>query len=263
MSYEQWQEERRAYVTSPTGNLALVDYQPVTETPAEVRGLPATVARPDAAAGVQLTAAAADEVKVDGEVVDGTVDVPRLRPDGTPIIGWGQYSIDVFSLDGADYELRIYDSLAPNLANFDHIEYYPEDQALAVQGTYRAHEAPEQVAWSFTRSSDSGHNKQVPGIIDVTVGDQPYELLAFLDGPMLVLVFADGTTGAESYAPGRFLRLPKPEGTSTVTVDFNRSFIPPCGFSDFYSCPIPPPQNRIAAPVRAGEQKVHWKQPRY
>lgn len=262
MTYEEWQRERRAYVTSATGNLALVDYQPVTAEPAEVRGLPATVARADGE-GAMLTASAADGVRVDGEVVDGTVFVHRLRPDGTPLVSWDRYSVDVFSLDGTDYELRIYDSLAPNLANFDHIEYYPEDPALAVQATYRAHERPEQVAWDFTRSSDSGHGKQVPGILEITVGGRTYELLAFLDGPMLVLVFADGTTGAESYAPGRFLRMPRPEGPGDVTVDFNRSFIPPCGFSDFYSCPIPPPQNRIEAPIRAGEKKVHWKRPRH
>lgn len=262
MSYEQWQAQRRAAVTAATGNLALVSYQPVKSQPAPIEGLPATVALSADGDGVLVTADAADAVRVDSELVEGSVFVGRLRPDGTPIVTWDRYSIDVFSLDGSDYELRIYDAQAPNLENFDGIEYYDEDPTLAISGTFRPQESPELVQWDFTRSSDSGHHKKVPGVIDVTIDGKAYELMAFLDGSALVLVYADATTGAESYAPGKFLRMPMPEG-SEVTVDFNRSFIPPCGFSDFYSCPIPPPQNRIEAPIRAGEKSVTWKRPRH
>lgn len=264
MTYEQWQQERRTALTSPTGNLALVDYQPVRKPePQPVNDIPAYVATSAEGGGVLLTAAARDGVRMDGQVVDGRVFVPGLRPDGTPVVSWDRYSFDVFSLDGTDYELRIYDAQASNLANFDHVEYYPEDPGLAIEATYRAHEAPERVAWDFTRTSDAGHRKQVPGIVDITVGGETYELLVFLDGPMLVLCFADGTTGTESYAPGRFLRMPRPDATGSVVVDFNRAFIPPCGFSDYYSCPLPPRQNRLEAPIRAGEKTVHWKRPRY
>lgn len=74
-----------------------------------------------------------------------------------------------------------------------------------------------------------------------------------------MLVFADGTTGDETYAPGRFLRLPDPSPDGEIEVDFNYAIVPPCGFSDYYSCPIPPPQNRIVVPVTAGEKKAIWK----
>ncbi|PWJ42455.1 Protein of unknown function [Quadrisphaera granulorum] len=83
------------------------------------------------------------------------------------------------------------------------------------------------------------------------------DLVAFLDGDALVFVFADGTTGIKAYAPGRFLRLDRPSGSEAV-LDLNRAFILPCGFSDWYSCPLPPPENRIEAHVRAGERRVLW-----
>lgn len=106
---------------------------------------------------------------------------------------------------------------------------------------------------------DSGRPKSVPGVVAVTLPDgSTTELTAFKDGAELVLVFADGTTGAEWYAPGRFLRIPASDGDADVIVDFNHAFIPPCGFSDFYSCPLPPPENRMTIPVRAGERRAMW-----
>jgi uncharacterized protein len=260
VTYAEWQSERRSGLMSPTGNLALVAYQPVTgREPEPILELPASVSLPEAGEGVLITAAAGSGVSAGGRIIDGTVFVNRLQPDGTPIVRWGRYSLDVFSLDGTDYELRIYDSRAPNLAGFDHVEYYAEDPQLVVRGSYHAYPELKQVPWDFTRASDSGHTKHVPGIIDVVIEGRQYPLLAFHDGAMLVLVFSDGTTGAESYAPGRFLRLAAPGSTSAVTLDFNRAFIPPCGFSDYYSCPIPPAQNRIAAPIRGGEKRVRWR----
>lgn len=246
-------------MTAPAGNLALIDYQPVTSAePTEIRGIPATVALIDSFDGVRIDAEPAAGVAIDGRPVDGPTNVARLRPDGTPLITHGTLTVDVFSLDGNDYELRIYDANATNRSRFAGIDVWDEDQRWRLTGHFDAYTAPEQVPWPFTRAIDSGHTKSVPGTLNLTVGDVDYELLTFLDGPALVLVFADGTTGTESYAPGRFLRIPAPDEHGTVEVDLNRAFIPPCGFSDFYSCPLPPASNRIAVPVRAGEKKVLW-----
>lgn len=256
LEYERWREWRHAYVTSPTGNLALVGYQPVTTEPMAVEGMPVTVRPADD--GVCASATGADDVDVDGVRLDGETYVDRLRGDGTPIVSCGSRAFDVFSLDGTDYELRLYDCAADTLSRFANIDAYPYNPEYVLDGRFRAYDQTTDVAWDFTRSSDAGHAKRVPGEVEVELDDKTYGLLAFLDGPALVLVFADGTTGPESYAPGRFLRLPLPDDQGRVTVDFNRSIIPPCGFSTSYSCPLPPPQNRVDAPVRAGERRVVW-----
>lgn len=262
-----WRAERTAYVTSPTGNLALVAYQPVTcadPVPIE-EGIPATVALvadQDGREGVLVSATAEAGVTVDGTPVAGPTFVERLRADGTPIVRWGTKSFGVFSLDGSDVELRIYDSASEGLADFEEIECYPPDPKLVLPATYERYAETGDVPWDFTRSTDSGHLKKVPGVVRVSVDGVAYELLAFADSGLLVIVFADGTTGSESYAPGRFLKLPLPDAGGALTLDFNRAFIPPCGFSDFYSCPVPPPQNRIAAPIRAGEKRVRFRSDR-
>ncbi|GEK80309.1 DUF1684 domain-containing protein [Agrococcus baldri] len=71
--------------------------------------------------------------------------------------------------------------------------------------------------------------------------------------PALAVVFSDTTSGIEA-SPFRFLRLPLPDASGVVTIDWNRAFLPPCTFSDHYVCPMPSPENRLPVAVRAGER---------
>ena len=61
--------------------------------------------------------------------------------------------------------------------------------------------------------------------------------------------------GHESYAAGRYLYTPAPAADGTVEVDFNRAYNPPCVFTDYATCPLPPPENRLDLAVTAGEKK--------
>lgn len=264
LEWQRWRDERLQALVGVPGNLALVAYQGVGVDDESVEFMPGITARREGDdQGVIINAAADVGALIDGVAVPGEAFLARLRPEGTPLLRVGRYWADAFSLDGADFELRIYDEQADNLDNFAGIDCYDYDPRLVVPGRFAQFESTSKVAWAFTRSTDTGHTKQVPGELVVTLDGTDYALQAFLDGPALVLVFADATTGAESYAPGRFLRMPRPANDEAIDVDFNRTFIPPCGFSDFYSCPIPPATNRLPLPIRAGEKRVVWKRPRY
>ena len=259
--WERWRAGREASVRTVPGNLALVSYQPLTAHDAPVDVL---AGGPAAGALVRRSARGARFVlpegvaHLDGRPVSGEVDVALLGADGAPVLRLGRYAVDVFSLDGTDAELRVYDERAPALERFAGIDAYPYDPAWVLPARWSPAPSVSAVPWGFSRAADTGHAKKVPGTLAVEVDGQHLDLVAFLDGEALVLVFADGTTGAESYAPGRFLRLDRPVG-SEVELDLNRAFVPPCGFSDWYSCPLPPAENRIAAPVRAGERRVLWR----
>lgn len=262
--WDEWRASRMAAVRAVPGNLALVAYQPVAASAAPVYGISgATVRRAQGRAGVLLTASPDLGITVDSVPVDGEVFVGRTEPNTPNFIHYGRLWIDVFSLDDTDYELRIYDERAENLANFEDIEVYEFDPEARFTGWFESFGSVEQVPWDFTRIADSGHTKKVPGTIVAEIGGAERHLSVFLDGEDLVLVFADGTTGVESYAPGRFLRMPAPTSDGQVVVDFNWAFIPPCGFSDSYSCPMPHAQNRLDTPIRAGEKRVLWKRPRH
>ncbi|GAA1726461.1 DUF1684 domain-containing protein [Microbacterium paludicola] len=260
-AHDAWREVRLQQVSGPAGNIALVDYQRVGEAPEQVRGLPATVHRVEGEQGVRVRALGELElVTADGaQAVAGEAFVPRLGADGLPLLRAGGITVDVFSLDGTGYELRIYDAHAPALADFEGIETAQYDPAWLVPAVFEAHESVQQVPWGFTRESDTGHTKAVPGTVHAEIGGTPYAFSVFADGPALVLVFADATTGVDSYAPGRFLRLDPVASGERLTLDFNRAIVPPCGFSDFYSCPIPPAENRVGVAVRAGELRARWR----
>ena len=70
-----------------------------------------------------------------------------------------------------------------------------------------------------------------------------------------MIVFSDATSGPVSYSVGRFLMVaPNPDGT--ITLDFNRAYLPPCAFSYNFNCPMPPAENRFPFAVEAGEKNV-------
>jgi uncharacterized protein (DUF1684 family) len=121
----------------------------------------------------------------------------------------------------------------------------------------------------FEHIRDNGGSRElvVPGDITFSRDGVDYRLNAFDDGGVLLLVFGDQTNGAAdsdggTYASGRFLFVERPnngdgfDSAGRVILDFNKAFVPPCGFSDQYNCPLPPKQNRFAGPVLAGERAV-------
>ena len=69
------------------------------------------------------------------------------------------------------------------------------------------------------------------------------------------VIFRDRTAGDSTYPAGRFLYVAKPDANGRVVVDFNRAYTPPCAFTPFATCPLPPRQNWLPLAVRAGEQK--------
>lgn len=73
----------------------------------------------------------------------------------------------------------------------------------------------------------------------------------------LFLAFGDETSARETYGAGRYLDVTKTPGSSTIILDFNQAYNPYCAYSNSYSCPLPPRENILAIPVRAGEKSYH------
>ena len=77
---------------------------------------------------------------------------------------------------------------------------------------------------------------------------------AIAEGEGLLFVFRDATAGDTTYRPSRFLFVEKVPTGETFTLDFNKAYNPPCAFSDFTTCPLPPPQNVMKIRIEAGEK---------
>ncbi len=111
-----------------------------------------------------------------------------------------------------------------------------------------------RVAFEHLRGQRRHPGTRVPGDITLAVDGRDYTLSAFDDDGTLLLVFGDPTNGVSTYGAGRFLFVQRTQDEHRVLLDFNRAFVPPCGFSDQYNCPMPPRQNRFHLPIEAGEK---------
>jgi uncharacterized protein (DUF1684 family) len=108
---------------------------------------------------------------------------------------------------------------------------------------------------------DAAGGKQTlksPGTLTFTLGGKAQRLQPVLDGEDegdQLVVFRDATSGRETYGGGRFVRARRqPDGT--FVIDFNRAYAPPCAFTPYATCPLPPAQNRLRVAIPAGERSL-------
>jgi len=249
---------RELAVVQPLGSLALVNTQ-LVERPQEVWMASGTWApREDGGSGLVVTAVAADGVRVDGELVDGTV-VVRGKDDPAPSgvdFGGGRRGA-VVSQDSGGYALRVWDADSEGIRRFGSIDAFPYDPEWIVTAIWSENPAGTTLGFEHLKDDEEtpARDEVIPGSIRFTRDGVDYDLAAFKAGRALQLVFADATSGDTTYSVGRFLFVaPNPDGT--ITLDFNRAILPPCAFSYAFNCPLPPKQNRFPFPVEAGEKNV-------
>ena len=93
------------------------------------------------------------------------------------------------------------------------------------------------------------------GKLQFTYQGKPYSLDVIDEGEeQLFITFGDATSGATTYGAGRFIYIGKPDAKGNTFIDFNQAFNPPCAFTKFATCLLPPPQNRLPFAITAGEK---------
>lgn len=192
---------------------------------------------------------------LDGQPLTGKAE---LTPDsrGMPsVVGFegGRASFVVIER-GGKLALRVRDAEAPTRTQFTGIDYFPIDTAFRFTATFTPHEAGRTI--DIVNILGMVEPMMNPGTVSFTVGETTHTLEAVDEGDgRLFLIFADRTSGKESYAAARFLYA-DPAGTDGTTVlDFNKAYNPPCAFNAYSTCPMPPPENRLDLAVTAGEKK--------
>ena len=248
-----YHSRREQSVVQPKGSLALVNTQWV-DSEQTIWGVTGTWA--PASGGLLVTAAASDNITVDGELVDGSVLV-RGKDDPNPseIVFSDTVTGFVIAGDEGNYALRVWDSNSEGIQEFGSIDAYPYNPEWVITATFT--ENPAGTTMGFEHLKDNGKTKDqvIPGEITFSKDGVDYNLAAFKSGRALQLVYADATSGVDTYSVGRFLFLaPNPDGT--ITLDFNLAVLPPCAFSYNFNCPMPPKQNRFSVPIEAGEKNV-------
>jgi uncharacterized protein (DUF1684 family) len=147
--------------------------------------------------------------------------------------------------------VRLWDPQAPARRQFRGLRWYPVDPQYRVMARYVRYAKPRTLA--IRNILGDTNPVKSSGYVRFTLGGKAHRLQAEDEGPMLFINFQDATSGRTTYGAGRFLYAPKPSG-DYVMLDFNLAVNPPCNYTDFATCPLPPPGNRLALPVEAGEK---------
>jgi len=149
------------------------------------------------------------------------------------------------------FGIRIKDSNNPERLNFRGLEYFPWNEKWTFEAKFEPYLPPKILPIKNVFDMDAPEVS--PGALVFQFEGQEYRLDTIDETTELFIPFKDLTNGKETYGM-RFLETPLPVN-NRVLVDFNRSYNPPCCFTDFATCPVPHKQNILPIPIHAGELK--------
>ena len=177
-----------------------------------------------------------------------------LKTDVTP-----QYDrltlgrVKFFVIEREDrFGVRVKDNDSEARRKFTGLRWYPVDPSWKVKAKFTP--SPHDVF--FDTEVGVKEKDQSPGYVTFTRGGKEFKMEPVTEDDHLWFVFRDQTSGKTTYAASRFLYVPVPKD-GFVEIDFNKAENPPCVFTDYATCPLPTPQNRLQLAVTAGEQMYY------
>lgn len=264
-SIETWRAARVARLTTPDGWLTLIGRHLLApgantigtaqDNSIKLAAGPPYLATVTLAADRKITLQPAPSalLEVDGAPTHGPAELVVESEKPTKVT-FGTASFYVMRR-GEGLYLRVRDSEAAGRAHFTGLDYFPIDPAWRIEAAWVPFNPVKQV--SITNMIGVTEPAPVPGKAVFTYQGHTVELLPIDEGgDDLFFVLTDLTAGEETYEASRFLYAPKPKpGETKVILDFNRMQNPPCAFTAFATCPLPPKENRMPFRVTAGEMK--------
>lgn len=242
-SIRAWQHDRDAGLRSPDGWLTLVGLDWLKPGDNTIEGF--------------------GTLRLEGERVVFTslhgraAPVPLSYDDEHPdVVRSGRSSFYVIKR-GGKLGVRIKDSNSASLKNFKGMQYFPIDPAFHFANA-RLISEPKKIpilnVVGQTELEDS------PGVVEFSYQGKSYQLRPIYEGKTLYFLFKDSTNKTETYQAGRMLNTPLPVD-GKVDLDFNRAYNPPCTFTPYATCPLPPKQNQLPFAVNAGEKRYRQGHP--
>ncbi|HLN81111.1 MAG TPA: DUF1684 domain-containing protein [Thermoanaerobaculia bacterium] len=263
---EKWRADRVGRLTADDGWLSVVGLSWLEEgenslgsAPSNRIVLPAGSA-PErlgtvrlASGKAMLTVGPGATVTHDGKPVK-TIDLAS-DADGEPtVLRHGTLTFYVIRR-GDRLGMRVKDSAAAARKSFHGIDGYPIDPTWRLPARFVAYQPKKSIPIPNVLGNVT--QEPSPGAVVFSIRGKEYRLDAVEEAGEedLFLIFGDRTNGTETYGAGRFLYAPKPDADGKTVVDFNRAYNPPCAFTAYATCPLPPPQNRLPIAVTAGEKR--------
>ncbi len=151
------------------------------------------------------------------------------------------------------YGIRARDLNSDLVKNFKGIERFPVDESWNIKARFEPYNPPKEIAVPNVLGQIS--KEKSPGAVVFERNGKTYKIDAVDEGgDKLFLIIADETSGEETYGGGRFMYVDKPDSNGNINLDFNKAYNPPCVFTKFATCPLPPEQNYLKLRIEAGEK---------
>jgi uncharacterized protein (DUF1684 family) len=190
------------------------------------------------------------DIKLNGETINNI----EMKQDisGNPTI------LEVGSLRwfiikrGDKYGIRLRDLEAELLKTFEGIDRFPIDSLWKIKAQFQKYDPPKKIM--IPTILGTVEESFSPGKLTFSIDNKEFSLEPTSAGQGLFVVFADLTSGEETYGAGRFLYIDGPDTNNNVVLDFNKAYNPPCAFTKYATCPLPPEGNKLKIRVTAGEK---------
>lgn len=214
---------------------------------------------------IYFTPAKDASISVDGTPLNHEVAlVPEGHGGGTQLVYDGGKGKITLIKRSDRLALRVRHADAPTRLHFAGVDFYPADQAWVVKARYHAN--PPGTTLPIANIIGDVNDTPNPGYVEFEKDGRTWRLQALGDpGKSLNFIFRDGTSGKTTYPNARFLRTGPVAPDGTVLIDFNRAYNPPCAYTAYATCPLPPKENYFVSKdangqiarlaVEAGEKK--------
>jgi uncharacterized protein len=196
---------------------------------------------------------------LDDQPLKGRVELKDDSSGSPSVLGFdeGKGKLTVIERAG-NRALRVKHADATTRTQFKGLEYWLANRDWRIEATF----VPNAPGTTLPIATIIGttENMPNPGALEFQHDGKAYRIEALDEGePTLSLIIADRTSGHETYGAGRYLNVPRPDAKGKVVIDFNHAYNPPCAFTPFATCPLPPNQNRLDLAITAGEKRYGVK----
>lgn len=193
------------------------------------------------------------ETKADAAIFNENAKVEKLKifPAEKPVV-LKHNTLRWFVIKrGERFAIRLRDLESPFLKEFQGIENYKIDPKWKLKAKFVPTEGKKIAILDITGQTSQ---QDSPGVLVFTIAGKEYKLDALAEGEEFFVIFGDKTNKKETYGAGRFVYTAKPNADGFTYLDFNKAYNPPCAFTPYATCPLPPKQNLLPIEIKAGEK---------
>jgi uncharacterized protein (DUF1684 family) len=203
----------------------------------------------------KVTLAPDPELAIDKKPVAAPVELHNDTED-TPytVVRYGAISFFIHKV-GDHFGVRVKDPNSERRKNFKGIDFFPTDPKYRVETRFEPYSPPKHIP--MPNVSGITTDEVSPGALVFTLDGKEFRIDPILEQGTkdYFIIIKDATSGHETYGAARYLYASPPDASGKTVVDFNKAYNPPCAFTPYATCPLPPPQNRLPIRIEAGEKK--------